>query len=93
MLRAAYSGKIELVPDEAGGLVAHWNLQTAARCCNVQVVAGARFDRYLHGCPGAQVPDCTRSNPEVLEPRPSRHRPASQAVPELARAITATISR
>jgi site-specific DNA recombinase len=30
ILRAAYSGKIELVPDEAGGLMAHWNLQTAA---------------------------------------------------------------
>ena len=29
-LREAYSGRIELVPDEARGLVAHWNIQTAA---------------------------------------------------------------
>ena len=30
ILREAYEGKIRLVPDAAGGLVAHWNLQTAA---------------------------------------------------------------
>jgi hypothetical protein len=30
ILREAYEGKIRLVPDAHGGLVAHWNLQTAA---------------------------------------------------------------
>jgi hypothetical protein len=30
ILREAYEGKIRLVPDVNGGLVAHWNLQTAA---------------------------------------------------------------
>ena len=28
MLREAYDGEIKLVPDEAGGLTAHWNLRT-----------------------------------------------------------------
>jgi hypothetical protein len=28
MLREAYNGEIKLVPDEDGGLVAHWNLRT-----------------------------------------------------------------
>jgi hypothetical protein len=28
MLRAAYNGEIRLIPDEEGGLVAHWNLRT-----------------------------------------------------------------
>lgn len=30
ILREAYGGKIRLVPEADGGLVAHWNLQTAA---------------------------------------------------------------
>lgn len=30
MLRGAYSGRIELQPDDAGGLTAHWNLNSLA---------------------------------------------------------------
>jgi hypothetical protein len=30
ILRQLFGGEIRLVPDESGGLVAHWNLNTAA---------------------------------------------------------------
>jgi hypothetical protein len=40
ILREAYEGKIRLVPDENGGLVAHWNLQTAALLRGVGVLSG-----------------------------------------------------
>ncbi len=30
ILREAYSGEIKLVPDEGGGLTAHWNLNSSA---------------------------------------------------------------
>lgn len=35
MLREAYNGEIRLVPDEAGGLMAHWNLNATALLCGV----------------------------------------------------------
>jgi site-specific DNA recombinase len=44
ILREAYEGGIRLVPDENGGLVAHWKLQTAALLSRVVTVgSGGRI--------------------------------------------------
>lgn len=49
LLKELFGGEIRLVPDEQGGLVAHWNLHTAALLRGVGTVgSGGRDMGWQH---------------------------------------------